>query len=74
VANTTTAVLKSPLLTASMWGNASLGTPGGIPFQSTSGSFVTPIPASNYINLLLIFTGTGVLNTNCGYLAITRIA
>ena len=74
VASTTTAVLKSPTLTASMWGNASLGAPGGTPFQSTSGSFVIGIPASNYINLLLWFTGTGALNTNCGYLAITRIA
>jgi len=74
IANTTTAVLKTPTIAVGNWGNSSLGQPNGAPFQSTHGSMVVQITANNYLNLLLFFNGTGTLLTDCGYLQYTRIA
>lgn len=74
VANTTTSVLASPRIAVSNWGNATLGTPGGQPFTSSSGSSVISVTNNNYLNLIMFFLGTGGLTTDCGFLSITRIA
>ena len=73
IANTTSATLKTPQVTQGNWGNATLGNPGGQPFQTTHGSIVIGVTANNYLNLILFFNGTGGLSTDCGYLQYTRI-